>query len=204
LTKNENTFYIGQVSSQLSTLPRQALNARQAETVERLLAAAEEELAVVGTDALTIRTVAGRAGVAPATAYTYFGSKNHLFAELFLRKVLLEHPAEIAGRTPLRRVTSVTRHLATVLGQKPHLAAAANHALLGTDPDVERLRLVIGAEIVDRFRRALGDDADTRLLDALTLALTGALLQTGMGLISYDDLADRLDAVMATILRGNA
>jgi hypothetical protein len=46
----------------------------------------------------------------------------------------------------------------------------------------------------------LGDDA-ARLVDALTLALTGALLQTGMGLISYDELAGRLDAVMATILR---
>ena len=62
----------------------------------------------------------------------------------------------------------------------------------------------VGAEIIDRFRRALGADADAELLDALTLALTGALLQTGMGLISYDDLADRLDAVMATIMEGNA
>ena len=97
----------------------------------------------------------------------------------------------------------MTRHLATVLGSKPHLAAAANHALLGTDPDVERLRVVIGAEIVERFERALGDNADAELLDALTLALIGALLQTGMGLISYDKLADRLDAVMATILKGN-
>jgi AcrR family transcriptional regulator len=191
------------MSSQVSTLPRRGLNARQAETVERLLDAAEQELAAVGPDGLTIRTVAGRAGVSPATAYTYFSSRNHLFAELFHRKVLLEHPVEVAGRTPIRRVTGVTRHLATVLGQKPHLAAAANHALLGTDPDVERLRVVIGAEIVDRFRRALGDDTDEEVLDALTLALTGALLQTGMGLISYDDLADRLDAVMATILRGN-
>jgi len=80
---------------------------------------------------------------------------------------------------------------------------AANHALLGTDPDVERLRVVIGAEIVERFERALGATADAELLDALTLALTGALLQTGLGLISYDHLADRLDAVMATILEGN-
>jgi AcrR family transcriptional regulator len=196
------------VSSQVSTLPRRGLNARQAETVERLLDAAEQELAAEGPDAVTIRTVAGRAGVSPATAYTYFGSKNHLFAELFHRKVLLEHPAEISGRTPLQRVTAVTRHLAGVLGTSPHLAAAANHALLGADPDVERLRVVIGAEIIGRFRLALGghpdDDADDELLDALTLALTGALLQTGMGLISYDDLADRLDAVMATILKGNA
>jgi len=188
----------------VSTLPRQGLNARQAETVERLLEAAAEELAAVGPEGLTIRTVAGRAGVSPATAYTYFSSRNHLFAELFHRKVLLEHPAEITGSKPIRRVTEVTRQLATVLGAAPHLAAAANHALLGTDPDVERLRVVIGAEIYGRFRTALGDDADDELLDALTLALTGALLQTGMGLISYDDLADRLDAVMATIMAGNS
>ena len=185
----------------MSTLPRQRLNARQAETVERLLDAAERELADAGPEALTIRTVAGRAGVSPATAYTYFGSKNHLFAELFHRKVLLENPVEITGRTPQQRVTSVTAHLAEVLKQRPHLAAAANHALLGTDPDVERLRVVIGAEIVGRFTQAVGDDP--ALVDALTLALTGALLQTGMGLISYDDLAGRLDAVMTTILRGN-
>jgi AcrR family transcriptional regulator len=192
------------VSSQVSTLPRRGLNARQAETVERLLEAAEHELADAGIDALTIRTVAGRAGVSPATAYTYFSSRNHLFAELFHRKVLLENPVEITGRTPQQRVSAVTTHLARVLGEKPHLAAAANHALLGTDPDVERLRVVIGAEIVGRLRTALGEDADAELLDALTLALIGALLQTGMGLISYDDLADRLDAVTATILRGNA
>jgi AcrR family transcriptional regulator len=191
------------VSSQVSTLPRRGLNARQAETVERLLDAAEQELADGGPDALTIRMVAGRAGVSSATAYTYFGSKNHLFAELFHRRVLLDHPGQAVGPTPITRVTSVTRHLATVLAQKPHLAAAANHALLGTDPDVERLRVVIGVEIVDRFRRALGDEADAEVLDALTLALTGALLQTGMGLISYDDLPERLDAVVATILRGN-
>ena len=188
----------------MSSAPRQALNARQTETVERLLEAAAAELAEAGPEALTIRTVAARAGVSPATAYNYFGSKNHLFAELFHRKVLLDHPVQIDGRTALRRVTGVTRQLATVLGSAPHLAAAANHALLGTDPDVERLRVVIGAEIIDRFRRALGEDADAELLDALTLALTGALLQTGMGLISYDDLADRLDAVMATIMEGNA
>jgi AcrR family transcriptional regulator len=189
------------MSSQLSTLPRQGLNARQAETVERLLDAGEAELAEAGTEALTIRTVAGRAGVSPATAYTYFGSKNHLFAELFHRRVLLAHPVEVTGRTPRQRVSSVTTHLARVLRARPHLAAAANHALLGTDPDVARLRVVIGAELVDRFQRAVGDEPE--LVDALTLALTGALLQTGLGLISYDDLADRLDAVTATILRGN-
>ena len=33
---------------------------------------------------LTVRAVAARASVAPATAYTYFSSKNHLIAEVYL------------------------------------------------------------------------------------------------------------------------
>ena len=187
----------------MSTLPRQELNARQAETVEKLLTAAAEELRSVGPEAVTVRTVAGRAGVSPATAYTYFASRNHLFAELFWRKVLLEHPAEVTGSTPLERVQSVTRQLSAVLAESPHLAAAANHALLGTDPDVERLRTVIGLDMFGRFRQALGDDAEDELLDALAMVQIGTLLQTGMGLISYDDLAARFDALVATVMRGN-
>ncbi|MBJ7357287.1 helix-turn-helix domain-containing protein [Nocardioides sp.] len=191
------------MSSHVSTLPRQELNARQAETVERLLTAAAEELRTVGPESVTVRTVAGRAGVSPATAYTYFASRNHLFAELFWRKVLLEHPAEISGTTPLARVQSVTRQLSAVLAESPHLAAAANHALLGTDPDVERLRTVIGLDMFGRFREALGESASEELLDALAMVQVGTLLQTGMGLISYDDLAARFDALVATVMKGN-
>ena len=54
-----------------------------------------------------------------------------------------------------------------MLAESPHLAAAANHALLGTDPDVERLRNVIGADMIGRFRVALGAHSSDALLDAL-------------------------------------
>ncbi|WP_460716293.1 TetR/AcrR family transcriptional regulator [Nocardioides dilutus] len=192
------------MSSQVSTLPRQELNARQAETVEKLLTAAADELRTVGPESVTVRTVAGRAGVSPATAYTYFASRNHLFAELFWRKVLLEHPVEIVGTTPLERVQSVTRQLSAVLAESPHLAAAANHALLGTDPDVERIRTVIGLDMFARFRAALGDSSGHEdLVDALVMVQIGTLLQTGMGLISYDDLAARFDALVATVMKGH-
>src|SRR3569832_1504395 len=70
---------------------RRELNPRQAETVDRVVGAALDELKAVGYDALTVRSVAGRAAVAPATAYTYFSSKNHLIAEVFWRK-LAERP----------------------------------------------------------------------------------------------------------------
>jgi AcrR family transcriptional regulator len=182
---------------------RQGLNARQAETVERLLVAGEAELDEVGPDALTVRTVAHRAGVSPATAYTYLASKNHLFAELFWRRIVTDPGPEPRGATATERLQSFTRHMAGMLGQSPHLATAANIALLGTDPEVERLRLLIGAEFVQRFRDAIGEPVDPRLLEALTFAFSGALLQAGMGLITYDELARRLDDVVAVIMEGH-
>jgi len=182
------------------------VSARQAGTVERLLAAGGEELRAVGAETLTIRTVAGRAGVSAATAYTYFASKNHLYAELFWR-FLAEDDHEPTGDGATARLQSVTRHLAARLAAAPELAAAVTPALLGTDPDVERLRLRIGADLVDRFRRALaGPDrvADPDLVEAVALAFSGALLQAGMGLMTYTEMGERLDAVVATIMRGNA
>ena len=99
----------------------------------------------------------------------------------------------------------MTRQLAAVLAERPHLAAAANHALLGTDPDVERLRMRDRRRHVRPVpRRRSASRRDDELLDALAMVLIGALLQTGMGLISYDDLAARLDALVATVMRGNA
>jgi AcrR family transcriptional regulator len=190
------------VSSQLSTIPRRSLNARQAETVSRLLSAAAGELERVGHEALTIRVVAQRAGVSPATAYTYVASKDHLFAELFWRLLAEDDGPHLTGRTPVTRVQQTTRHLAELIAGSPATAAAATKSLLGTDPQVDRLRLRIGATLVDRFRAALGDTADPRVLDALTFAFFGGLLQAGMGVLTYEELADRLDGVVATILAG--
>jgi AcrR family transcriptional regulator len=191
------------VSSQVSSVPRRELNARQAETVDRLLRAGAEELRSVGVDALTIRTVALRAGVSTATAYTYFASKNHLFAELFWR-ALVSQPRPTLEGTAVERLCGVTRQMAAMLAESPALAAGATSALLGTDPDVERLRLRIGTEFVARFREALGEDPDNDVLDALALAFSGAMLQAGMGLMTYTEMGERLDAVVAAILKGHA
>lgn len=206
MRSGENPFYSGQVSSQVFRVPRQGLRSRQAETLTKLLVAGEAELRAVGHEALTVRTVAARAGVSPATAYTYLASKNHLFAELFLGYLAEDAEHQATGAAAVDRVRSVTRQMAARLAAAPELAAAVTPALLSSDPDVERLRLRIGAEFARRFAEALGDDAGERgddLIEALTLAFSGALLQAGMGLLTYTEMGDRLDVVVATILRGN-
>ncbi len=191
------------MSSQVFKNPRSGLRTRQAETLTKLLVAGEEELRAVGHEALTVRTVAARAGVSPATAYTYLASKNHLFAELFLNYLVEDDDHAPSGATPTARVQHVTRHLTERLASAPELAAAATPALLSSDPDVDQLRIRIGGIFVRRFEEALGDDATPALLETLTLAYSGALLQTGMGVMTYAEMGDRLDAVVETILRGN-
>jgi AcrR family transcriptional regulator len=173
-------------------------------TAERLLAAGREELRAVGHQTLTIRTVAQRAGLSPATAYTYLASKNRLYAELFWRFLADDADVAPAGADPVARVRSVTRRLARRLADAPELAAAVTPALLSADPEVEELRLRIGAELVRRFRVALGDRSDPAVLETLGLAFSGALLQAGMGLFTYDEMADRLDSVVAVIMEGHA
>ena len=185
-------------------MPRRELNARQVDTVEKLLTAGAAELRAVGHDALTIRTVATRAHVSSATAYTYLASKNHLFAELFWRHLAEQREVVPAGTTPLERVQSVTRQMTRSLAESPELAAAATSALLSTDTNVERLRIQIGSEFIDRFTTALGEAAEPGLVETLVLALSGALLQGGMGLLTYTEMGDRLDSVAAVIMKGNA
>ena len=94
----------------LATEPtRRRLTHRQAETVRKLTAAAVEEVRTVGFAGLTVRNVAARAGVAAATAYIYFSSKEHLLAEVYWRELRALPPVPEDRHDPVERVTSRSR-----------------------------------------------------------------------------------------------
>lgn len=179
---------------------RRRLTARQADTVQGLTVAAVEELRESGYADLTVRNVAARAGVAPATAYTYFSSKNHLVAEVFWRRLHASEPADEHGESTADRVVRVLREIALLVSDEPELAAACTAALLGADPDVQHLRARIGAEIRRRIESALGEDADPAVVNALELAWSGAMVHAGMGHTSYSRIADRLTEAAKLIM----
>ena len=181
-------------------MPVRSFNARQAGTVQRLLDAALEEVRAVGYDALTVRSVAARAEVAPATAYTYFASKNHLVAEVFARKLAELPYLDDAGSTPSARLAAEFDHLAHFLADEPELAAGTTVAMLGPEPDVERLRLSTGQVVAERLAAALGEAATPEAVEALSLAWSGSLLQTGLGHQTYDEMAAQLKRVSALVM----
>ena len=183
--------------------PRRHLSERQAKTVHRLTEAAVVELVEVGYPALTVRNVAKRAGVAPATAYTYFASKEHLVAEVFWRRFDAQEARSVdRRRSPASRATDVLLDFALVVAHETELAAACTVALLADDPEVRELRLRIGLEMHRRLTEAVGDDAAPAAIQTLELATTGALLQVGTGHLAYDEIPDLLASAAALVLGG--
>jgi AcrR family transcriptional regulator len=181
-------------------------NRRQEETFRKVLAAGIETLREKSYADLTVRAVAARAKVAPATAYTYFSSKNHLIAEVYLDLVRrVPYFTDVNDPMPAR-VDKALRHLALVVADEPEVSAACTTALLGggADPAVNAARDRIGAEIHRRISTAIGPGADPTTVSALEMAFFGALVQAGSGEFTYHQIADRLTYVVRLILTGAA
>ncbi|ORV51849.1 TetR family transcriptional regulator [Mycolicibacter engbaekii] len=186
-----------------SAAPR---NRRQEETFRKVLSAGVEMLREKSYADLTVRAVAARAKVAPATAYTYFSSKNHLIAEVYL-DLVRQVPYFTDVNEPMpSRVNQALRHLALVVADEPEVAAACTAALLSgnSDPAVRAVRDRIGAEIHRRITSAFGPGADPQKVSALEMTFFGALVNAGSGAFTYHQITDRLAYVVNLILEPGA
>jgi len=185
----------------MSTDLRRDLSGRSAAVTQRLVEAAVEEIRAHGYEGLTVRKVAARAGVAPATAYTYFSSKDHLVAEVFWRRLEeLGEPLIDLWLLPAGRVRAALDDVGLLVAHEPRLAAACTAALLSADPDVARLRRRIGEALHRRLLHA-APDADPAAIGTLDLVLQGALLQAGVGHLEYTAVAERVAVAAELVLR---
>ncbi|MEU2042258.1 TetR/AcrR family transcriptional regulator [Nocardia niwae] len=188
------------MSAPLSTeATRRRLSGKQAETVDRLTKAAVEVLTREGYAGTTMRLIAAEAGVGTATAYTYFSSKEHLLAEVYWRRLAAMTPVELPDADGITRAIAALGQAAMLLADEPALAAAMSQALLGDDPDVAHLRLRIGGELRTRLTEALGAD-NAQDLECLEMLYSGAMLQAGMGHLTYAEVADRLEKCARRLL----
>jgi AcrR family transcriptional regulator len=188
--------------SAVTDLGERRRNRRQEKTIRKVLDAAVELLRETSYSELTMRMVAARAGVAPATAYTYFRSKNALIAEVYLRLVREVPLFTDVNQTTQQRVTAQLRELSLLVADEPELAAAATTALMGNEPEVRGIRDKIGMEVHRRIASALGPGAWPEVLATLELIFYGALVHAGTRSATYYQMADRLDSVIALIMGG--
>jgi len=170
---------------------RRRLSPRQAEVVVQLVRATEAEVDAVGYAGLTVRSVARRAGVAPATAYNYFSSKDHLLAEVLWRRMQGLSPVDTDGsRSVHDRVTDAVRGMVLFTTESAALVDACTVALLSPNPDVKHLRDRVGAQIHRRLAAAVGPGVDPMVVRVLETSFSGALLASGMGHMSSLDIPE--------------
>ena len=174
---------------------------RQEGTYHRVLDAAVELLRETKYSELTVRAIAARAEVSPATAYNYFKSKNGLIAEVYLRLVRTVPLFVDVNQTTHERVTQEIHALAMLGAYEPEVAAATTAALMGDEEELNPLREQIGAEVRRRLIAALGPGVPINVAFALEFVFYGALVQAGTGTLSYDTVGSHLDGVIELILQ---
>jgi AcrR family transcriptional regulator len=179
---------------------RRHLSERQAEVVERLVEAAAAEASERRYADISVRGIAKRAGVAAATAYTYFSSKDHLLAEVLWARVQAS-PHLVDLKQPLPdRVADAGRSMGFSTMDAPTVSACTT-ALLSDGPDVRQVRARMAREIAHRLSAALGPGTDPAVLRVLQITYTGAMLSAGLGHLEFDALPG-LMAEAATLLCG--
>jgi TetR/AcrR family transcriptional regulator, cholesterol catabolism regulator len=171
---------------------------RPAQTIRKVLDAGLDELRESSYANLTMRAVATRAGVSPASAYTYFPSKSALVAAVYLR-LLRDLPLQTdVNETTQTRVSTTLRDMALMVADEPELTTACGAALMADDPAVKPLREQIGEEVSRRIGAALGPGWPRTVKSTLQIAFAGALLTARF--VSYDEISGRLDEAVDLIL----
>ncbi|SNR85589.1 transcriptional regulator, TetR family [Haloechinothrix alba] len=173
---------------------RRIVDGRRASTVQRVLDAAVEEIRAVEYGDLSVRSVAKRADVSPATAYTYFSSKEHLVSSVVWRTIQ-EATSSVEEGAELH---DIVRSITGVFAGEPELSRACTSALLADDPEVARLRDEIGAECARSLSSALRP-MPSNAVDSVTMAFVGGMVLAGMGYLPFDAIADRLVDMVAQL-----
>lgn len=152
------------------------LNAAQAERCAQLIAAARELAEQGGYEAVTISALCERAGVARATFYHYFGSKDHVLGEAIVQwghermEELRRHPP--AGRTPYERTVGTLRWVLEAVQRDSKLIGAHVQSMVSSDLGVGSTQRELASLVAGYLEVGLGSSAASIDLEALSTVLS--------------------------------
>src|SRR2546423_9740024 len=169
--------------------PTERTEARKAETRERIVAAALDQMAEGGYASANVQAVASRAGVATGSVYRYFPSKSELFAEVFRRASA--HEMEVFADATADGDRPAEDRIATAVEGVARRALAGPtraYALIAepVDPRVEAERLTFRRGYRDVLAAVLRDGVQSGELAAhdaenVAAALVAAIGETLVG-----------------------
>jgi AcrR family transcriptional regulator len=178
--------------------------ARRAKIIEAVIGL----IADVGADAVQMRDVAARSGVALGTLYRYFSSKERLLAaaledwqKRLTRRVLAAGGAADDG--PLPGILDYLQRAQRAFHRNPRMTALMLQAMTSTDPEAKAAIDHMGRTNADMFDRLLEGIAPEQIPDVsfgLNAALTSALTAVLTGALTLEESLRRVEWVAHTLI----
>lgn len=166
---------------------------------ERLIDSARELALEGGYPAVTMHDVADRAGVARATVYRYFATKDHLLTEVaatWAHRITGDIDALAVGDTPVERLTALLERIVGVAAQELTLTSAIIQAVTSSDSSVDDARTVLFLFVRDRLSAAIGDPVPGR--EEVEIVLGHVLLAALVSLASLRRPVEEVAAMVRT------
>jgi AcrR family transcriptional regulator len=174
----------------------------------RIIEAVTDLIGAVGADAVQMRDVASRSGVALATVYRYFSSKEHLLAaalqdwqKRLTRRILAAGGPADEG--PLPGVLDYLRRAQRAFHRNPEMTALMLQAMTSTAPEAKAAIDHMGRTNVEMFDRVLEGIAPEEIADVsfgLNAALTSALTAVLTGALTLEESLSRVEWVARTLI----
>ena len=175
----------------------------------RIVDAAMESASEGGYDAVQMRSVADRAGVAIGTVYRYFPSKNHMLvvALLWMFEGLRDRFQDfvIPGETPSDRILFVLRKNTEVL-ETDHLRyEALVRAYMFADASATPELNALGGVVTEMFAKAIGvEEVSQQQLDAVKViddVWMSSLVSWVAGRMTTDEVMAHLELAVRLVFR---
>ena len=177
---------------------------RRAKIIEAVI----DLIADVGADAVQMRDVAGRSGVALATVYRYFSSKENLLAAALedwqkrLTRRIMAAGAPV-GESPLPGILDYLQRAQRAFHRNPRMTALMLQTMTSTDPEAKAAIDHMGRTNVELFNRLLEGVATeeiARISFGINAALTSALTAVLVGMMTLEESLSRVEWVARTLM----
>jgi AcrR family transcriptional regulator len=191
-------------------LLRTAMTPRQLARRARLLEAVVEIVTEVGPQALQMREVAERSGVALGTAYKYFRSREQLMAAALAewQQPLMSRMASVSrsrDASPGDLVSAYLRRALRAFHRNPHMGALMVLMQTSADPDVVETLAEMGTRstaVMEQMLDGLPPDAVPHVSRGLEAVLMNSVTSLVTGRATLDEALDRVQGVARLLLAG--
>ena len=194
--------------SESSVVALADMTSRQLVRRAKVLEAVIDLIADVGAEAVQMRDVAQRSGVALATVYRYFSSKDHLLAAALeeWQKRLTRRIVGSGGRgdrDPLPSVLDYLRRALRAFHRNPKMTALMLQTMTSTAPEaratIDQMNRT-NAEMFNRLLDGVAPEDIPNISFGIGAALSNALAGLLTGMMTLDESLSRVEWVARALL----